>query len=85
MTDFAILHCYCAIPAIVHRLVASLGLLLYQSPHYEAINGLLQVLDVQSVLDRCATLLRGAPSKDTSSAPDQRLELVDEVKLLCVG
>lgn len=38
-------------PLAVHRLVATLGLLLYQSPHYEAVQSLLAVLDAADVLE----------------------------------
>lgn len=61
--------------------MASLGLLLFQSPHYEAINGLLQVLDVKSVLDRCAGPLQGPETKPGEKKDGQ--ELVAEVKKLC--
>lgn len=55
---------------------------MYKSPHHEAINGLLQVLDVQQVLERAAKMLTGSAQSSTTSA--DALSLVNEVKKLCV-
>lgn len=45
----------------MHRLVATLGLLLYQSPHYDAVQGLLSVLDAADVLEAKKALVQDKP------------------------
>jgi hypothetical protein len=60
-------------------LTATLGLLLFQSPHHEAIKGLLEVLDVIDVLKGKELLveqLAGSGKKEVE-------ELLREVEQLC--
>lgn len=45
----------------MHRLTATLGLLLYQSPHYEAVQQLVSVLDAAAVLDAKRELVKPNP------------------------
>lgn len=63
----------------VHRLAATLGLLIFQSPHHEAIKSLLEVLEVVDVLKGKELLveqLAGAGKKDVE-------QLLREVEQLC--
>lgn len=45
----------------MHRLVATLGLLLFQSPHYEAVQGLLSVLEGADVLEAKKAMVGDKP------------------------
>ncbi|KAK4052528.1 hypothetical protein OIO90_004295 [Microbotryomycetes sp. JL221] len=60
---------------IVHRLVASLALLLYQSPHYESLVGLLEVLETKR-------LLIGKKNDKELVKDQQVVKLIDEFILL---
>ncbi len=60
----------------MHRLAATLGLLLYQSPHYDAVQGLLGVLDAADVLEAKKALVKDKP---------EVVGLLDEVITLVKG
>lgn len=64
----------------MNRLAATLGLLLFQSPHYEAIKGLLEVLEVIDVLKGKELLVEQLGGGKEVKAVE---ELLKEVESLC--
>lgn len=60
---------------VVHRFTATLSLLLFKSPHFEAIVALLEVLDAEGILGAKEELARSGKRADV-------VELVKEVRML---
>ena len=65
----------------MHRLAATLGLLLYQSPHFASLRALLDVLDARGVLERKEELVARL-GKDEAEKKDVRAVLRDVAALL---
>lgn len=63
----------------MHRLTATLGLLLFHSPHYEAIKSLLEVLEVVDVLQGKGLLVEQLGGKDVKEVE----ALLEEVEGIC--
>ncbi|KAM0789136.1 hypothetical protein ACM66B_003189 [Microbotryomycetes sp. NB124-2] len=61
---------------VVHRLVASIGLLLYKSPHAETIKSLLEVLNFETVLNEKREIVEGEKDRD------KVVKLIDELRKL---